>query len=154
MSEQVGSASVSIHLSEQVDTAVHDAVVGALIAYNARQAGIKDYRPLVLSVRDESGNVVGGLWGRTVFGWLYVAIVFLPESLRGHGIGSELMLRAEREALARGCRNAWLDTYEFQARGFYEKLGYRCFGELADYPVGFSRFFMQKALTGETPRKS
>jgi hypothetical protein len=60
-------------------------------------------------------------------------------------------MRAEREALARGCKHAWLDTYEFQARGFYEKLGYRCFGELDDYPTGFSRYFMQKALNGPAP---
>jgi hypothetical protein len=57
------------------------------------------------------------------------------------------MHRAEQEAVARGCHSAWLDTFEFQARGFYERIGYVCFGNLADYPVGFSRFFMRKSLT-------
>jgi hypothetical protein len=46
----------------------------------------------------------------------------------------------------RGCHNAWLDTFEFQARGFYESLGYECFGELPDYPKGHARYFMKKAL--------
>ena len=41
---------------------------------------------------------------------------------------------------------AWLDTFEFQARGFYEGIGYECFGELPNYPKGFSRFFMKKTL--------
>jgi len=39
-----------------------------------------------------------------------------------------------------------VDTHEFQARPFYERLGYTCFGELNDYPKGFRRFFMWKRL--------
>lgn len=57
------------------------------------------------------------------------------------------MKMAEREAVQRGCHGAWLDTFEFQARGFYEQLGYVCFGELPNYPLGFARFFMKKMLT-------
>ena len=57
---------------------------------------------------------------------------------------SEIMAMAEQEAIRRGCHGAWLDTFEFQARGFYERIGYECFGELPNYPAGFSRFFMKK----------
>lgn len=56
------------------------------------------------------------------------------------------MAMAEAEAIVRGCHGAWLDTFEFQARPFYEHLGYNCFGTLPEYPKGFSRFFMQKML--------
>jgi GNAT superfamily N-acetyltransferase len=146
LDERVSNVNVSIRLTDKVDPAVRDSVVGSLVSYNAHQTGTSDYRPLVLTVCGEGGNVVGGLWGRTVFGWLYVEVVFVPEALRGQGIGAELMSRAESEAIARGCRSAWLDTFEFQARGFYERLGYSCFGELKDYPVGFSRYFMKKVL--------
>ena len=66
--------------------------------------------------------------------------------IRGQGLGSKLMLQAENEAALRGCHSAWLDTHKFQARGFYEKLGYEIFGELSDYPTGYSRYFMKKAL--------
>jgi hypothetical protein len=59
------------------------------------------------------------------------------------------MSRAESEAVARGCHGAWLDTFEFQARPFYERLGYVCFGELEDYPVGSARYFMRKLLSSE-----
>ena len=98
--------------------------------------------------------MVGGLWGRTAYEWLFVELLFVPESLRGRGVGAELMLRAEAEAIARGCHGAWLDTFAFQARRFYERLGYSCFGELNDYPVGSALYFMKKALVrtwnGET----
>ena len=54
------------------------------------------------------------------------------------------MLEAERIARANGCVGIWLDTYEFQARGFYEKLGFEVFGSLKDHPVGHRRFFLRK----------
>jgi GNAT superfamily N-acetyltransferase len=82
---------------------------------------------------------------------LFVELLFVPDSLRGRGVGTDLMKRAESEALARGCHSAWLDTFEFQARGFYERLGYTCFGELSDYPAGAKRYFMKKALRASQP---
>ena len=59
------------------------------------------------------------------YDWLLVELLFVPDSLRARGLGSELMKRAETEALARGCHSAWLDTFEFQAREFYERIGSR-----------------------------
>lgn len=142
---------ISIHLSDEAQQAVREAIAGPLAAFNARQTGINDYRPLVLSVQDEAGRIVGGLWGRTGYGWLFVELLFVPEAARGQGLGSDLMSRAEREAIARGCHGAWLDTYKFQARGFYERLGYSCFGEIENYPPGSARYFMKKALGQPAP---
>jgi GNAT superfamily N-acetyltransferase len=136
----------TIHLSDVADPAVREAIAGPLIAYNARKTGRNDYRPLVLTVLDENGHVMAGLWGRTSSGWLFVELLFVSEKMRGQDVGTDLMQRAESEAIARGCHSAWLDTFEFQARGFYEKLGYSLFGELSDYPPGFARYFMKKAL--------
>lgn len=137
---------VSIRLTDVADKAIRDAIVGPLVAFNAAKTGGDDYRPLVLMLEDTSGRVVGGLWGRTEYAWLFVELLFVPETLRGKGLGAELMSRAEREAVSRGCHSAWLDTFEFQARGFYERLGYTSFGQLSDYPPGFSRYFMKKVL--------
>jgi GNAT superfamily N-acetyltransferase len=128
------------------DDASRNAILGALVAYNQSKTGKHDYRPLIIAIEDPDGRVIGGLWGRTAYDWLYVELLFVPEALRGRGLGSELMTRAESEAVSRGCHGAWLDTFEFQARGFYERLGYTCFGELRDYPPGSARYFMKKAL--------
>jgi ribosomal protein S18 acetylase RimI-like enzyme len=81
-----------------------------------------------------------------MFSHLHVDLLFLPESLRRIGIGRQLMSDAEGEAIRRGCRGAWLDTYSFQARGFYERLGYTVFGTIEDYPPGYSRFFLKKTF--------
>ena len=128
------------------DESVRKAIVDPLVAYNQLKTGRNDHRPLVIAVETADREVLGGLWGRTAYDWLFVELLFVPESLRGRGVGTELMMRAETEAVARGCRSAWLDTFEFQARAFYERLGYSCFGELEDYPVGASRYFMRKRL--------
>jgi RimJ/RimL family protein N-acetyltransferase len=61
------------------------------------------------------------------------------------------MHRAEDIARAHGCIGLWLDTYEFQARGFYEKLGFTLFGTLDDHPVGRKRFFLQKRIDRPVP---
>jgi GNAT superfamily N-acetyltransferase len=126
-------------------------IAAPLIQYNDAKAGASNYRTLVVTLKDEAGAVLGGLWGYTSYGWLFVQLLALPEALRGMGHGRQLMHAAEQEAIARGCRHAWLDTFEFQARGFYEKLGYVLFGELPDHPPGFARFFLKKQLIPDDP---
>ena len=143
--------SLLIRTTDVPDEATRDAIVAPLVAYNEAQIGRSDHRPLIIVIEDSEAGVIGGLWGRTAFDWLFVELLVVPESLRRRGLGSELMKRAEDEALARGCHGAWLDTFEFQARGFYERLGYTCFGELPDYPAGSARYFMKKALRVSLP---
>lgn len=101
----------------------------------------------MILLRDRAaGSTIGGLWGRSVYDWLYVELLAVPEDLRGQGVGSTLMRQAETIAIERGCVGVWLDTYGFQARGFYEKLGYEVFGVLDDHPRGSQRFFLRKLL--------
>ncbi len=131
-------------VTDSNDEAIRKAILVPLAAYNESHTGPNEYRALAVILRDEADTVVGGICGATCYGWFSIQLLVVPENLRGRGIGKELMLQAEREALSRGCHSAWLDTYEFQARGFYEKLGYVRFGELQNYPTGFSRFFFTK----------
>ena len=135
-----------LRVTDVPDDACRSGILGPLVLYNESKTGRSDHRPLIIAIDDSEARVVGGLWARTAYDWLFVELLFVPESLRGRGLGSELMKRAETEALARGCHSAWLDTFEFQARDFYEQIGYRCFAELPDYPVGSARYFMKKVL--------
>jgi GNAT superfamily N-acetyltransferase len=82
---------------------------------------------------------------------LWIDLLFVPESMRGIGIGRKLMTLAEGEAVRRACRAAALDTFSFQARGFYERLGYSVFGTLDDCPPGHRRFYLTKRLGGSRP---
>ncbi len=101
-------------------------------------------RLLVIPIRGNDGTLAGGFWGATMFEWLHVGLLFVPESLRGQGVGAALMATAEDEARKRGCRGAFVDTFSFQAAPFYEKLGYVRFGTLEDYPPGHSQIYFSK----------
>jgi GNAT superfamily N-acetyltransferase len=81
------------------------------------------------------------------FNWVHIVLVWVAENLRGAGYGRQLMAAMEHEPKERGCTSAHLDTFSFQARPFYESLGYEVFGTLDDYPAGHQKFFMRKALT-------
>jgi len=101
---------------------------------------------LAIFVRDETGTVKGGLYGYTAWGWLYVQWLWLDESLRGQQLAGRLLAAAEIEAQVRGCHGAVIDTFNPKARHAYERAGYQVFGELADFPKGHSRTYLQKRL--------
>lgn len=78
---------------------------------------------------------------------MFIQHLWIAEDLRGGGLGALLLGRAEAAARERGCRAVWLDTFSFQAPGFYKKLGYLQFGQLDDFPPGHTRHFLWKPLS-------
>ena len=142
---------VTITLTDSPQTGVYEAMTGGLLSYNEAHAGARNYQALAILVSDaRTGRILGGLWAGTSFQYLHIDALYLPERLRSQGLGSELVTMAEEEAHRRGCHAVWLDTFSFQARGFYEKLGYSVFGMLEDYPPGHQRYFLTKSLKRTT----
>ena|ERR1051326_2189477 len=134
-------------LTDNPDATAAAVIETGLNRFNVEQAGYWDWRALaVLAADPTTGETVGGLLGRTSLGVFFIDLVYLPESLRGTGVGYRIMQQAEAEAIARGCCAAVLYTISFQAPGFYEKLGYRRFGQIDCQPAGTSRIFMSKQL--------
>jgi len=121
-------------------------IVQGLIDFNAFHTGGATPSELVVTVRDEAGQVVGGLVGDTYVGWLQVHALWVGEGLRGRGIGRDILRAAEEEALRRGCSQAFLETLSFQALAFYEKLGYAVSARLAGFPPGGARYALVKTL--------
>lgn len=136
---------IAIESTDEPGEAERQALFEGLRAENDRRLGPAGFRRLAVFARAEEG-LCGGLIGETARGFLCVEMLWVAPHARGVGLGSTLLRRAETEAARRGCRHAWLDTYSFQARPFYERHGYRAFGELAGYAHGASRFFMTKRL--------
>jgi GNAT superfamily N-acetyltransferase len=129
---------------DEPDSTHRGLILSGLADFNVDKAGPGHHRSICILVRDEESEAVGGLWGVTAYDWLLVELLFVPKSLRGRGTGAALIQRAEEEARERGCIGAWLDTFSFQARGFYEKLGYQLVGTIPDHPIGGARHFMMK----------
>jgi GNAT superfamily N-acetyltransferase len=123
-----------------------NALVKGLTEFNASKTDGATYKYLFATVRDSEGTLAGGLLGATYLGWLQVQVVWLEDSLRGHGYGRALMELAEEEAVGRGCTRVFLETFSFQALPFYEKCGYEVFSRLPDFPPGGARYALTKNL--------
>jgi GNAT superfamily N-acetyltransferase len=134
----------SVRVEREDDDGVVREIIARLVRYNEGHVPPEGARRLVLTVRGAGGEMLGGLHGVTRWNWLFVDHLWLADELRGQGMGTELIRRAEAEAVRRGCRHAYLDTFSFQARGFYERLGYELFGTLEDFPPGHARYFLRK----------
>ncbi len=113
--------------------------------YNVAQTGLEG-RLITVFLRNEEREVVGGAHGWTAFGWLNIRALWLREDQRRKGWGTRLLRATEAEAVTRGCRHAHLDTFSFQALGFYQKNGYRIFGELDDVAGKHQWYFLRKEL--------
>jgi len=119
---------------------------GGISQYNKQQAGDDQGQNLCFVLRAPDEEVVGGVIGATFWDWLYIDLMWIKEDLRGRGYGHRLLELAEEEGRKRGAKNAYLDTFSFQAPKFYKDHGYQVFGELNNFPQGHQRYFLAKQL--------
>ncbi|MER8610582.1 GNAT family N-acetyltransferase [Mesorhizobium sp. M0435] len=118
----------------------------SLYCYNVEKTGIDDRTPIGAELCSSSGEVFGGLWGRTELGLLFLDMFFLPVRLRGKSQGARLLAAVEEEARNRGCRRAVVETSSFQAPDFYLRHGYEEFGRVEFGIPGHARIFLRKTL--------
>jgi GNAT superfamily N-acetyltransferase len=126
-----------------MDLAVVDA---GLDHFNASQPELRNVRPLCVFARDASGQITGGAVGRTWGQCCELQQLWVAEDARGQGVGAELMIGFEEQALLRGCSLIYLDTFSFQARPFYERLGYGVVLQTTGFTGGIVKYTMQKKL--------
>ncbi len=136
-----------IDVSDGANDDAKAVIFGALKTYNINRFGPADWKDLIIALRDEDGIVIGGLAGQTARGWLYTALLFVPEDLRGQGLGPKLLGMAEDEARKRGCKGAYIDTMNPDALALYQKCGYAIFGQIDDYGDGIALTYLKKALS-------
>ena len=117
-----------------------------LTRFNKEKAGPFHYSRIVISARGKSGRIVGGIILQSYWTETYVELLWLSERARGQGGGRALIEEAERSARRRGSRVMHLNTYSFQAPGFYEKLGFRRAAAVSGSPHGATRYFYVKRL--------
>ena len=117
-----------------------------IYTFNSRTTGLVDGRMLTIRATDGSGELVGGLSGWTWGGCGYVDLLWVAESYRGRGLGTDLMDRAEAETWDRGGRLMVLSTHSFQAPEFYHRRGYVERGRVDGYPRGHAQLYLSKVL--------
>ncbi len=131
---------------EKLASPAWEEIGGALTDYNTQQAGDDNAKRLCYVVKDPDGQILAGAIGVVYWNWLSLDLMWVREDLRGQGLGGRLLDQIEAEARVEGAQHVHLDTFSFQAPGFYKKHGYKVFGELTDFPSGFQRMYMTKDL--------
>lgn len=137
--------SVTLQVYEEEPPAVAEAVQRGLIHHAAEAGQVLTKAPITLAARDARGELIGGLLAEVEYDWLHVRRLWVDPACRGRGLGTRLMHVAEQHAHRQSCRGIHLNTFGFQARGFYEKLGYIVFGTLPDTVPDCIRYFLRKA---------
>lgn len=126
--------------------ATRQVVSSGLREFNHSFLGQYCNEPIAVDVCGEDGEILGGAVGTLQLGWLFIDILWIPESLRSEGIGARVLAALELEAIQRGAGRAILDTMSFQAERFYIERGYVECGRVVNFASSYDRVFMTKNL--------
>jgi ribosomal protein S18 acetylase RimI-like enzyme len=140
---------MNLKVSDKIDRQAYNEIVELIIDFNLSKT--QDHKneinkPIEIIARNHKNEIIGGLYGRSLWGTLEIKTFAVKPENRNDGIGKKLMLEAEKEALNRNCRFISLDTFSFQASGFYEKLGFKKIGTETDFPKGFEKYYYRKKI--------
>ena len=138
------SSNFKIEIGENPDARA--IVERGLFAFNAQFVGQRRYEKFEVYAKNDSGQIIGGMFGQSGMDWLYIDYLWIEESHRGSGLGAQLLAMAEQEALTRKCVGVFLYTYSFQALAFYEKNGFKVMGMLDNCPAGHQRIYLSKPV--------
>ncbi len=99
-----------------------------------------------LFARNDKGDIIGGIQASVVWSYCVLELLWLSEETRGSGVGTQLINELESFVKEKGLHQIRTETLDFQAKPFYEKNGYRVYGELNNSPKGHTTYFLVKKL--------
>jgi len=115
-----------------------------IMSYAATQRSLPPIETFAYYLRDEQDNIIGGCSGAIFYGCVYIDQLWLSEPLRGQGCGTKLMQAALAYGKEKGCTFATVNTMDWEALGFYQKLGF----EVEPARTGFMKdsifYFLRK----------
>ena len=126
------------------DQKIIDQLRVALDAYNTSITNKGDRNSIYIYVEDENGNLIGGIYGKIAWNWLYIDLLWVHPNHRNNGFGTQLIKAIEKEAQKSSVYSYHLRTTSFQAPIFYQKLGYQICGEIEDLLPNYTTYFLKK----------
>jgi len=100
----------------------------------------------IMFVALDEDKFVGGVQGSVTEDSMYISRLAVDEAYRGNGIGKKLMYKIEEKAKQQNVYSINLGTVEFQAKNFYEKLGYKVVFIKENDPKGYKSYSMVKKV--------
>ncbi len=124
----------------------NDVLVKGMLAYHAKCGYTRKSTSYSVLLKDPKDKMIGAVIVTFLWNGMEIKSLWVDESIRRKGWGRKLMQVAEEEAVKRGCTIAYTNTFTWQAPGFYEKLGYKLYGKLEDFPKGSTLSYFSKQL--------
>lgn len=121
-------------------------MIDGLLAYHASKGHPRKTENYSIVLRNEN-KVVGMIIVSFLWNGMHIDSLWIDEKARNQNWGSKMMKMVEMEAVKRGCTVSYTDTFTWQAPGFYEKLGYKLYGKLEDFPKGNDLSYYFKKLS-------
>ncbi len=118
----------------------------AITAIAKQKKGMKALDFFAFFIRDKDGTIIGGCGGDNMYGGLFVGQLWVKESLRGMGYGTQLMQKAEMLAQESECNFIAVNTFDWEALDFYKKLGYYVEFERKGFDKNSIFYFLRKNL--------
>ena len=108
--------------------------------------GLKPSESFAFFVRDENNKIVAGVSGVSDFGCQHIDLLWVVPDLRGQGWGTKLMKLSEDFGRERKCSFATVNTMDWEALPFYQKLGFSVEFMRDGYDKGSKFYFLRKSL--------
>ena len=139
-----------ITIKELTSPSKRQKILEALWAFNSSKSPyLKDksnYYKTVDFYAEESKNLLGGALCIINYNWIYIDYLYVNEQMRGQDIGTKLINKIEQYAKENNLTGLYTETFDFQARPFYEKNGFKVIGCYENMPPNSKLWLLQKAL--------
>jgi GNAT superfamily N-acetyltransferase len=140
---------MTLEITKEFDKKAKQYIDDELYKYNLKHFP-KDlggrYEEICLFLKDDEGNVRGGILSEICWNWLEIHTFILDEDIRKSGFGTKLLVEIEKIALEKECDFIKVDTLSFQALDFYQKNGYQVFGSLDNVGRNYKHYYLKKDL--------
>ena len=117
-----------------------------IMAYAKQQKGQEPLQFFAFFIRDEDNTIIGGCNGCTLYGSLYIDQLWVDDSIRHQGYGTQLIKVAEQFGLDHQCTFATVNTMDWEAEDFYKKLGFKVDFVRSGYEKNSKMLFLSKML--------
>jgi len=136
-----------ILLDETDDAAIKAPIKDGVRDYNFKYLGEWKTKPLTFYIKDAEGIIIAGALCRYISAELVdVDYFWVDKKHRGQKLGSKLMECIEIFAKRHKIHRIDLYTMDFQARGFYEKLGFALLAVIPNWARSYDAYLMRKVL--------